>query len=892
MTENQTRCLPLLQTMLQDYPYVADLALVGEPARALDRYSQYVACATLESLFRFEEPSLLVVREAAAYPCLSAFMAGIEAARRQARLLSEELAEWAVGEHVVVGDGTVTLKAVFQGEASVGKDLRFRLGVRDHGSLTVPLELAPYMAKAAAPHRILSTGNEVGEWLKARHLDPLVHLTGASRRRVKDQECILFLGPRHRLDEYINCLRPLGSNPAALLGVRYINSEGRTEDVRGTTTDTPCIYACADAETAYELARHPPAHVGRWRIIVDGAKAGRALYAALTSDGEAGLPPLCVIAELHDRETASELAQRGLAVWYLQDHDVEAPPLVALRAGGDQDPLVRALRRHGNHWAAARRVHESRNDFLERVADWMRRATGEAGGDEGMRGLELLVSAFMQRSLARPLQAPDKAAGDLARGIAAQASLQRLYSPLAAELQALFAGALHAGALVADRGEALTRIASEGSSGEAMAVVCRSAQIAQDCERAAKFNPTLGRCRWVNMEGLRRTAPYDRVIVPGWLDRLSMRELANNGYGARLDFVLYPFEQRWLDSTLSANARWEKRIEQKSLGSMNRVAERAETISSGGTLWKGQTKQRLQEGKAVLDVVQTPDDADVPEFEKLEARAIEAVHRTVMQGREHHPTAKAQLVLFEEPGAYAFLPPGGKVIVLSGRDGELVRTPVIGNDAERMLFRSVASLEPGFLLALPLRGDRDLIDARADQFIEGAAEVRRTSAIWKTALARYFQRTGMEPSAFARRMAEAGHKRDAATIRSWASGSQTIAPRGYRDTVPVLARLTGDAELPAKMPKVLEAIDLIYRARASAAQAIVKELFAGEIDLEADELAFELNGARVRYALHRVRRLEGLRDVPHEVIGRARRLASAAPGGRDASTPANAATLP
>lgn len=875
VVENQTRCLPLLRSMLQVHPFVADLAMIGSPPKALDIYSQYVACAVLEALYRAQEPFLLVLRDAGPYGSICAFAAAVEAARRQARRQGEELAAWSVGQDIVISDGTVALKAIYKGKQTVGSREVFRLGVRDSGTVTVPLEVMPYMAKVGAPHRRLSSGNDVMIWLKSRRPDPLVNLTGAGRTRNSGQECVLLLGPRHKLDDYLAALNPMNVAAAALVGVRYVTGEGRQEDLRGTATDTPFIYACSDADMAYELIRSPPSHVGRWRVVVDGARAGRALRGALTSDGE-GSPPLCVLAELHDRETASDLLRQGLSVWYLEDQDVEAPPLTPRRPSSDDDALVRALTRQSNHWVAAKRMHPLDDPFLDAVDAWMRRASVEARHDDILRGLEFLVSAFVQTALAKPFASPqsNEALSSLARQISMQAHGKRMYSEHAAELFALFKPIADGEPRNFERTNALRFVAEGIAEGESVAVVCRSSQIAAECGRLSEADPDLGRLSWMNMEALRRTAPYDRVLVPGWLDRFSMRELANNGYGARLDLILYPFEQRWFERTMAANGAWERRIEGRSRSTLTSLVERLRESDGAGVLWREEAAKRLRDAPTAQDIPEAHDESDTPEYETLEARTIEEVHRVVMQGRSHQPTAKAQLVLFETPGAYAYLPPTGKVIVLAGRGDEL--RPNGGADAERMLFRSVASLEPGFLLALPLSGDRDLVDARADAFIKEAADVRRLAALWKTALARHLGRDGLDPASFARRLKNAGHERHSGTVRYWVSGSHTVAPRGYKELIGVIARLTGDDELLSKIPEVLGAIETVYKARALAAEAIVKELFAGAIDLTADELCFEAGNAKIRYVLHRVRRLEGLFDVPHDVIGRAGSLAAGA----------------
>ncbi|CDX40033.1 hypothetical protein MPLA_320028 [Mesorhizobium sp. ORS 3359] len=872
--EQQTRCLPMLQGLLEAYPYVADLALTGMPLRPLDLYSQYVCCAVLDSLYGAEKSPILVLRETGPYCVLGAFFAAVEAARRQASVERERLTEWSPGQHVFITDGSTTFKTIFYGEVEVGSSRRFKLGVRDRATLTAPLDLAPYISASPTPHKQLSRGNEFGAWLKERHADPLVNLTGAGRKRAADQECVLLLGPRHNLDDFGPGIQPLGSSLGALLGMRYVRTDGRIEDLCSSATDTPYIYCASDADTAYDLIRNPPQHVRTWRVIVDGARQLQALQAALATDGQNLVPPLCAVTELHDREAVSEVAKRGFEIWYLEDQDVDLPPLTMRRKEPNASLLSRVLARQANHWVTVQRVHSSPQGFLEAVDEWIQSASADKGRDGDVRNLELLVSAFMRTALARPIPTPrsDKLLHDLARTIAMQSDAYRVYSPLAASLHDLFSQMLSGGLQKYDRQRELASIAEELVAGEVAAVVCRSAQTAMACSEALRNEAKLTNLVWTNLEGIRREAPFDRIVVPGWLDRLSMRELANNGYGSRLDLLLYPFEQRWFERTMAANATWERRIEENSLKALGDVADRLSLKRRTSRLWREQTKARLEASRAAESVREVFENSDTPEFEKLEARSIDAMHRSVVLGRDHHPTMKAQLVMFEEPGAFAFLAPGGKVIVLAGPGGATTQAAAETSDAEKLLFRSVASLEPGCLLALPTATDRDLIDARADQFIDDAPRVRQVSALWKIALRRLIERTGIDTSAIAGRMAASGVKRDGTTVRSWVLNGATVAPRGYREVIPVIAKLTDDPELNDSLPNVFQAIDLVYRARARAAAAIVRELFAGEIDLDSEELTFASNGSIVRYVLHRVRSIEGLRDVPYEVVGRARTL--------------------
>jgi hypothetical protein len=90
----------------------------------------------------------------------------------------------------------------------------------------------------------------------------------------------------------------------------------------------------------------------------------------------------------------------------------------------------------------------------------------------------------------------------------------------------------------------------------------------------------------------------------------------------------------------------------------------------------------------------------------------------------------------------------------------------------------------------------------------------------------------------------------------------------FRSVIPLIASLTDDRDLTLRLSDVMQSIDLVYRARARAAETIVRELFSGKIDLDSEELSFELGGNTIRYHLHRISRLAGIQEVPVEIIGK------------------------
>lgn len=871
--ESQTRCLPILDGLLQRWPFVADLAVLDGGQSSLNRFSQYVACAILHSLFS-DSPrrALLVVRETGGYPLIGALMAAIECSRGQEAAPSSDIARWPIGQPITISDGVKSFKATFDGATDVMGQRRYKIGVRNSGTLFVGDGTLRYVARAARPHAQLASGNEISAWLNERHIDPLINLNGVGRRQSSNHDAVLLLGPRHKLDDLLGCLAPQGVSMQALLGLKYVNAHQEMADVKGSAADQPFAYACSDPAVAIELLRDRPAHVRSWRVIVDGARLARSFLGAVASSSDLSSTPICAMVDLFEREASADVIKLGVQrIWYLEDQDVEAPVRASSVAVAGSDLLGLMLARRSAHWASIQTITSISHPFLENTASCLRDRPRDEAHVSDSAILDLSVSTFIQKALASvlPSEASMAELRRLGSSIRSHASLLRQYDPVAAKLYGYFQDAPLDDGLFAARREAISALARGGGR---TAVVCRSAHIAEECREHARRDPSLRTLEWMNIEQLRHEDPFDRVIVPAWLDRLSMRELALNGYAPRLEFVMLPFERTWFETTTAAVRRWERSLEAKTAACL---ADTAKTLGQSSKLaqaWRKQTSLRLQ-----LDPAPQPEDErdwnDEPDTEHLEARAIEAIMRRASASGTSEPDARAQLVLFEEPGAYIFLPPQGRVIVLSETRRQT------SQNAERMLMRSVAELKPGMVVALPAGGDRDLIDARADQFIDGPGRVRRDAGLWKAALKRFLDDSDEKMRALAKKMSERGQSRDPATIRYWVHYDYTTAPRNYREVIPLISQLTGDPELGARLSECLQGVDLIYRARAKAAQAIVDELFSGEIDITQPALTFDLDGRAVSYDLHRVRRLGELETVPTKVIGKIGRIGATAAQG-------------
>lgn len=858
--ENQTLCLPILEAMSRRHPLVATLGL-GPRGSQIDRFGRYIVCAALDTVST-AGAGTLVLREAGPYPILAAVASAVEAASAQVSAFDREMELWPIGCPIIIGDGAVTFRARWGGRSPAAARSRFRLRVANSGIIEVGEEVLPYLARAPREWKRLTNGTRILEWLKDSNVDGLVGLIGSGRRRPSRYEAVLLITSRAKLDRYLTAMRLQGLLPAALLGACWFDSYGDSHPLRGSCTDRPLIYACGDVSAACDLISSPPDHIVGWHIIVDGARTARTLHAALATSGGLQGTRLCIFAELHDTESVNSLVSQGVEdLWYLEDHDVEVPPVIHPGKIEEADPLARFLILRSAHWASTYSIRVGEDSFLDAVAECLRRGNTHRGNDPALDMLDFAVASFLRRAISHPLPAAEdcRALEELASSIVSQATTLAVYEPRAAEIRTLFAN-YSSEASSGDRRGTILDLASSFDAKESVAVVCRSNSTAESCRKAAARIDVLDSFEWITIERLRTSAPYDRVVVPGWLGRHTMRELSNVGFGARTDLLLLPFERQWYDKTISANRRWEQRLERATARRLKRIVD--DRFADCEPRWLEQASRRV-EHEAAIDPV--PID-DTPDTTQAETRAVGGIQRALPSVTDRCEAAKAQLVLFDEPGSFALLPPAGQIIVLP-EEG------TAKGNAERRLLFPVSSLLPGMLTALPLETDRDLVDAWADRMLDDGGALRRRADRWKVALKRHFSVAAESYESFARRLWHAGERRDTLTVRAWANDTRSVAPRSYRRMLPLIAELIGDREFATSIDDTVAAIDGVYRARTAAAEAIVREIFSGTIDLTQPTICFDVDGRRIVYALARIERLAGIQEVPSELVGRRLRLA-------------------
>ena len=613
----------------------------------------------------------------------------------------------------------------------------------------------------------------------------------------------------------------------------------------------------------------------------------RNFWGSVSTSGIEKCGPICVMSPLHEREDSFALIKHGFHPWYLDYRDIDVPSSGVARST-PRSALDHFLVRQGERWEIDRETFSLDNPTLEEIAK-LNSALGDyLDNDSSSTGaLKIMVSGFLRSIIGMPItpnQEVITSLEDSVTRISSLASSLRLYDENAAAVFRLFSELKDLESLFHDRQAAIEKaIGASSPEASRAAVLCRSKTIAARCMSLSAFSELLSGVTWLTLEELRAGAVrYDRVIVPGWVDTMVMRELNNCALARSVFYILYEFERGWLRSLVGAAERWQGHLSQMTAGDYSAAIERQTRSWRGkaGILWL--RRPALPEEKIGADLpaedIVEESLKESPDVDYLESRIIEEIRKRAVTHAGVGRVASGKLFTFEDIGAYAYLPPHGRVIELStlssdqgslsGQDEEKKEV----KNAERILFRKVSSLTPGSLLAFSVESDRDLIDARADQFLVDTNAVRRTAGMWKTALEKFMGGGSDKIELFLQRLADAGEKRELSTVMSWVLGSNTIAPRNYRSVVPLIAKVTQDEELLRSLEKVLSDVDLIYRARTEAAAEIVKEIFSGDIDLNAEILEFNVSGNMLRYELHRVKSVEGQSLVPIELVGSVHRI--------------------
>lgn len=875
--EGQTIWLPLLEDMLSDWPFVGDLVVdPANDAPAIGRYSQYIVCASLTCLFRSENKSLLIIRESGPFPLLATYASAMLISQRKSANRPDNEDRFPIGQHIFVGDEIDNFPVEYGGKGEIAGELRHKLRVRDAGTIYVDQSTIDSAWHSTRNHRQLAKGNSIKEWEKSGHVSVMSTQPALKGTFDEDSEAILLLTSRKKLDNFLGYFSPQGATLADLFGMQYFTSSGHLQGAGTSSNKEPLIYACSDPSRALELLKSPPDTIAVWRVIVDGASLANQLEALISSTRETIRHHICVFSELHDREKIRDLAKSGFYEWFLEDHHVQAPPFQDLSPVSSTNPITRFLDRQRRHWTTTRELHLVEDNTVTGIATGLAAVNDDKDTDnvEEMN-LRFEMSRYVKRIIEVPINYGriwnDSLQQDSLR-LKESARYMSSFSSLADLLQGCISKTASNYSYNQIKEVKLLELAStQTHQNDPLLVLCASERAAARCKEAKVSNSDYENIDWITIQNLREIAPVKRLVVANWLGKELMREIECNGYADQLDVLLYPFEQKWFNSTTSANLKWQHWLEEKSYERNAQTEVRyAGRAHRSDSMWKEMVKRNLESKYVAITATEKFPDEMPTELDSLRNLILDSLEGMERNFHDSTQLVKSRLIEFEDLGIVGFFRPRTRVIVLSELKKAIAEKQKNSDtpNHEKMLRFAVEDLLPGQLIALPMQTDRDLIDERADRFLTSAPLIRKTANLWKTYLRLYFEQTGIDYETFASRLEEVGEGRSVQTIRSWTHNSLSIAPRNHMQTLTKIARITNQSKFREDLPRILESIASIYHARSLAAADLVKRITSGQIDLNARFLDVETSDSTHQFQLHRIKRIGDLHDVPTDLVGR------------------------
>jgi len=306
----------------------------------------------------------------------------------------------------------------------------------------------------------------------------------------------------------------------------------------------------------------------------------------------------------------------------------------------------------------------------------------------------------------------------------------------------------------------------------------------------------------------------DGAIIPGWFRKDRMASLLMPPVCSPIHLVLYEIELEWY-----ASFRRERR-----------KARNARSAAGG-------RQQVFPHIRGWQKPDQPPSDADGTDPESS-FRELEAIHdhvreayrqRVYRSARSDGTEAElvARLIMFDG-GAYAFLTESYKANTVTH-----LLDSAVDDDKADVQMKHVSKLKEGDAILFNRGSDRDVIRLAADEILPSG--VRETSSLWRQALLDYAARESLTSEDVHQRLRDAGCPLQLQTVKIWLECDGIIAPQAYKRDVGIVAKVTGDPRLAAKLENVLAAISQVRSAHLRASRLLAKQVLTRAVKILADE---------------------------------------------------------
>ena len=855
----------LLNRFVAEWPCIEQMGFDDSGSEtSLPPFMQMTAGATLSSLGDHKD-TLIALHEVGPTALTGAFFATVESLRLQHG--SEEAERsLTVGDHILLGDEAKKIKAIYEGEREIyGQKLVFVTLAKD-ARQGLPPSVMPMIRRSPKQHNRLSTLKSLHDWMKEERPQLLQHFVGGEIHPDRVRSEVVLVMPRQELDEHIGALRPMGSTIPELVGCQYVARTGGISLLHGTQRATPLLTVCSDAVVAGELLGKATAEFSPQNLICDATTMGSAELRSMIESAKGNGVTTVMVAPMHARDVFTLAQEQDFRIWPLSHDEVEpgalGTPVNLPRKTGVIRRYIARQRLSGH---VENRVHLITNNQvqeLDTVVEQLRKRL-KSEEDGSLINISILASELLNllRTHVLDLDAEHaRRVNDTLSRCKMHADPLAIYDSAAANLVAIIKQ-IGSEDLPTQKKDALTELLSDTKAGRTT-LLCPSQRAAIVAREVTQDDPVLSNASWLTLREIRGRLPTDRLLVPAWLGRAAMREIAGAGFARQTEYLFYPFEVKWYERSNRAAARHQNEIEKVKTKLWAFFEEKFQGLGS---------RPAFPETDLPVIVAKPEEQNSDDEEEWLAAAIHEAVRRISENTNRPEVVTKARLMLFEDPQYYVYVPPNGKVICLSALVDRVQGTPSLTDEQrdelEDLVTLPVGQITAGHLLAFPLDATRDALDILSDRFMSNSGKTRRYAALWREALNRFAEENNFDVHRIVERLSAVGLRRTPQTIRTWLYSTRVIAPFSWRDDISIIAELTQDERLIADLDKTLSAIPKMYTARRKAAIELVKMFVDQDLDLESNEATLKVGSQDIHYKLLRVKSVGQIEDVADQHVG-------------------------
>lgn len=299
---------------------------------------------------------------------------------------------------------------------------------------------------------------------------------------------------------------------------------------------------------------------------------------------------------------------------------------------------------------------------------------------------------------------------------------------------------------------------------------------------------------------LDETLEYDTLVVCGWLGATKMSKLLHAYVAPEVYVLVNQFERKWLRSARSRSQR--------------------SRIKQSASLRKKLLNVTIDDLLTDAPPTATPvaDLRDVTDISDFELR-LRFYQRQAMatDNEEDEQTVESRLVELSN-NYFVFLTDSYPIPVVTGY--------VTGSSVdEEIPQRTLAKIRIGDFLLFRESAEGNVLRTIADLGLakSGKGHLRNVASLWQKALRAYHSAVNKKTSAVILALKNAGCKKTDLTIRNWIFNDLLIGPRRFSD-LKLIAEVTGDRELKAKLAEIRSAIREVRGAHLQASSFLVNKL--------------------------------------------------------------------